>query len=103
MKSSACINDARAAGMSAGELDGGFHSFAAGAAEKSLRQAAARPGAQFRGQLPGQIANLALEHGWTMPVQFFVERGQDFRMVVSGVVDAIARKKIDDPAPILRI
>src|SRR5579872_7456162 len=102
MKSSARIDYARSASVSAGELDGGFHSFASGAAEKCLLETAARPGAQFRGQLSSQIANVALEHCRTLAVQFFVERRQDFRMVVSGVVDAIARKKIDDPAPVLR-
>jgi len=96
------IEQAGAAGGGASELDGGLDAFAARAAKERSGQAPAGAPAQTLGQFTGQLRHMALQHGGAVAIQFLLQRRDDGGMVVSGVVDAIARQKIEDAAAIGR-
>ena len=51
-------------------------------------------------QLRGELRHVALQHGGTGAVQFFLERGDDGGMIVSGVVYAVAGEEIENAAAI---
>jgi hypothetical protein len=80
----------------AGKLDGGFNALAAGAGKEDLGKRATRPGAELGSQLAGEVADMALQHHRPAAVQFVLERGDDARMIVTGVVNAVAREEIED-------
>ena len=48
----------------------------------------------------GKFRNVALQHRRAAAVEFLFERGDDRRVVVAGVVDAITRKKVEDTAAV---
>ena len=94
------IEQAVASGVRAREFDGGFHTFAAGTAEEHLFHSPARAPAQLVRQFAGQFGNMALQHGRTAPVQFILDRLHHRGMIVAQIVNAIAGKKIEDPAAV---
>ena len=90
---------AGAPGVRARKLDGRLDALAAGAGKEHLVEAAAGARAQRWPRAPASSG-----HGSaTSPdraVQFFLQRADDVRMIVPGVVDAIARQEIEDNAAI---
>ena len=50
----------------------------------------------------GQFGNVALQHRRAATVQFLLQRGDDRRVVVPGVVNAVARQEIEDPPAVRR-
>lgn len=46
---------------------------------------------------------MALQHRRTLPVQFPLQRLNDGRMVVSGIMYAITREEIQKPPPVFRL
>ena len=99
MKPAGGVQDGRAPGVSASELEHGLDSFASGGIEESLGEAAAGGLAKACGEFPGQVRYVALEHCRTVAVELMFERGDHVRMIVAYVVDAIAGNKIQNPAP----
>jgi len=51
-------------------------------------------------ELGGKLRHMALQHSWAGAIQFFLECGDDGRMVVSGVVHAVAREEIQNAAAV---
>src|SRR5579872_961070 len=90
------IDDRRASARRACELDRRFNSFAAAAAEIDFTKSAARQCAQTLGKFSSDSRNMALEHRRTASVQFLFECLEDVWMVVTGVMNAISRKKVQD-------
>src|SRR5664279_2534572 len=94
------IKQAVAAGVSAGELDGGFHALAAGVGEIDPLEFAAGEMDEALRELGGELRHVALQHGGAGAVQFFLERVDDGGMIVSGVMYAIAREEIEIAAAV---
>ncbi len=96
MKTAFGANKACPAGVRASELDGGFDTFAAAAAEKCFLQISASQCAEVLRQFSGELRHVTLQHGWPAAVQFIFQRLDDVRVIVSSIVNAVAEKKIKD-------
>jgi hypothetical protein len=94
------VKQSVAAGVSARELDGRLHALAAGIGEIDALESAAGELHQALGKLGGELRHVALQHRGARTFQFFDERGDDGGMIVTRVVYAIAREKIENAAPI---
>ena len=92
--------NAWAFGMGAREFDGCLDAFAAGAAEERLVDAAPGEPAKPRGEPPGQPGHVRLQHGGSALVEFVFQRGDDARVIMPGIVDAIAGVEIEDDAAV---
>ncbi len=90
------IEQAISAGARARKLDGSFHAFAARAAEEYLFQVAASQTAELRCEFAGELRNMALQHRGPGAVQFIFQRGQDRRMIVPGIVNAVAGEEVEN-------
>ena len=95
------IQQAGAPGGGARELDDGFDALAARTGEKHALQTAAGARRQALRQFRRQPGHVALQHGRPLAIQFFLERGNNGRMVVPDVMHAIAGEEIEN-APSVR-
>src|SRR6476620_5594097 len=102
MKCSRAIKQAASIGEKPGELDYRLHAFTAGAAEVNLLQSPTGQPAQFRSQLTRQFRYVALEHRRTTAIQLFMQGCNNAGMIVAQVVDAITRKKVQNPPAVGR-
>lgn len=82
---------AAAPGVGPGEFDRRFHALAAGTGEVSLFQAAGGASAKAAGQLARKFGHVALEHHRPSSVQFVLQRRNNGRVVVPGIVNAVTR------------
>ena len=94
------VKQSVAARVGARELDGRLHAFAAGVGEIDALEFAAGELHQPLRELGGELRHVALQHGGTGAVQFFLERGDDGGVVVSGIVNAIAGEEIENAAAV---
>ena len=99
MESILGIEDAGASGVGAREFDDGLDAFAARAGKERFCQSPAGFLAQSLGQLPGEARNVRLKHGRAELIELSLQRGDEARMIVTDIVDAIAGIKVDDPPP----
>ena len=102
MKGAFSVEQPGAAGVRAGKLDGGLDAFASRTREVRLLQTSARERAEPPGQFACQFRNMALQHRRTLPLQFLLDRCDDGRVVVAGVVNTIAGEKIENAPAIGR-
>ena len=100
MKAAFRVEQAGAAGVGARELDRRLDAFAARVGEEDPLQSAAGARDEALRQFGGQLRDVALQHRGTGAVQLFLEGGDDRRMIVAGVVHAVAGKEIENPAAI---
>ena len=70
-------------------------------AEKRFGQPAARPRTQFLRQFAGKIRNVRLNHRRATAFQFALQCLHHRRMIVTDIVNAVSRKKIEDAPSIL--
>ncbi len=84
------------------KLDHGLDTFAAGAAEDCAAQAPAGSLGQALCQIACQFGNVALQHRRPAQIEFILQCGYDLRMVVADVMNAIARKEIENAAAVRR-
>ena len=94
------IHQPGAAGMSSGKLDGCLYAFTARAAEECLFHFPTSQPAKPVREPPGEFGNVALQHRRPAPVEFALQSLDNARMVMAGVVDAIAGQKVQNAAPI---
>src|SRR5208283_5762626 len=97
MKPALGVQKISPAGGRSGKLDGRFHAFAAGAGKENPAQLAAGQLAQPLGEYPGQFRNMALQHRGAGAIQLPLQSFDNTWMIMSGVVDAVARQKIQIP------
>jgi hypothetical protein len=76
---------------------------AAGTAEESLVEIAARQPAQSPGQRARQIRHVALQHRRTAAQEFVLHRGDNRGVVVAGIVHAVAGQEIEDAPSVGRV
>ena len=96
MKCAARVHDAVAASARAGELDDGLDAFASRAAEERLGEAVTGALCQFVGELPGDVGDVALQHGWAGEVELVLEGGDDVRVIVAGVMHAVSGEEVEN-------
>ena len=94
MKCSLAIQQSGALRGCPSELDGRFYAFASRAAKERLRQSTAGERTQPSCELTRQLGNMTLQHRRARTVQLLLQCFNDVRVIVAGVVYAIARKKI---------
>ena len=100
MKCAARVHDAVAASARAGELDDGLDAFASRAAEERLGEAVTGALCQFVGELPGDVGDVALQHGWAGEVELVLEGGDDVRVIVAGVMHAVSGEEVEEDATV---
>src|ERR1700722_6768105 len=83
------------------ELDGGFHALASRRSEKGFRPPAAGTLTKFFRQFPGKIRNVRLNHRWTIPLQFTLQGGHDFGMIVANIVNAVPGEEVENSPPLI--
>src|SRR5215471_4788714 len=100
MKCALSIKEPAAARMSPRKFDCGFDAFTARTAEENSLHLPAgefnQPGAEFA----RQIGNMALKHSGSATCKFRLESSDNGRVVMTGVVDAIARQEVEKPASV---
>jgi len=102
VKAARGVQDTGPSGAGAREFDRAVHTFAAGAGEKCSRQPTARALAQPAGEFPGLLRSMALKHRRPARVKLLLKRGDNFGMIVAGVVNAIATDEVNEAAAIGR-
>jgi hypothetical protein len=100
VKGSLGVDDSVAFGEDAGEFDGSFHAFAAGAAKESFGEMSAGERGEALCERSGAAGGVALQHGGPGGLQLANELADDVWMVVAGVVDAVAREEVEDDASV---
>src|SRR5579859_1781221 len=100
MEARLCREQTCATCRSTGEFDGGFDSFAATAAEENFGESTTGESAETFGKLASQVRNIALQHDGATFIKLVFDGTNDVRMIVAGVVNAIAGKKVNDTAAI---
>src|SRR5690349_6253266 len=90
------VNDAVAAGRGARKLDRRLDTFAAAAAEINFLQSIACKLTYTFRQFAGDLRNVALQHRRAALIQLVLEGLHYIRMVVAGVVNAIAGEEVQD-------
>ena len=94
VKRALAIEQRIAFGGRARELDRGLDALAPRAGEEDLLQVAACQLAQSLGQLACQFRNMTLQHRRTAAIQLILQRLNDPRVIVPGVVHAISGQKV---------
>jgi hypothetical protein len=84
------------------KLDGRLDSLAPRRAEESLPQSSASPFTELIGQFPGKVRDMTLDHRWAAPLKFSLQCAHNVRMVVSYIVHAVSREKVDDATTVGR-
>ncbi len=102
MKSTVRVEQTRAPGVGARELDGGFDAFAPRAGEKYLCQPPSGALTKAFRQFARQFGDMALQHDRTALFQFISDGCQHIGMIVPHIVHAVSGEKIEDAAPFPR-
>jgi hypothetical protein len=84
------------------KLDGRFDTLASRRSKEGLAQPPTRSRTQPFRQFSGEIGYMALNHRWTATRQFSLQRFNYIRMIVSHIVNAIARQEVHNPAAVRR-
>ena len=90
------VQETIAFGMRARKLDGGFHALTARTAEEYFLQIAAPQATKLRRKFAGEFRNMALQHRRAGAVQFVFQRRQNRKVIVPGVMNAVAGEEIED-------
>ena len=96
VESAIVVKKANAAGLRASELDGRLDGLAAGTAKEGFAQIPTRAHAVSTGEFTRQFGDVALQHRVTASIDSSLNCGNNLRMIMPSVVDAIAGKEIDD-------
>ena len=60
-------------------------------------------GGKSFGESACRVSNVALQHGRTRCLELVNEGFNNIRMIMPGIVDAVAGKKVEENAPILGV
>jgi hypothetical protein len=86
--------------MGSRELDRRLDTLASRGAKECAPQPSSRALAESFRQLAGKIRNMRLDHRRPAPLQLGLQRSHHIGMVVTDIVNAVSRQKIQDAAPV---
>jgi hypothetical protein len=89
-----------ASGVRARKLDRSFNTLAARASKKHLLKATTGALAKPRGKLPGELGDVTLQHRRTRFIKLVFDSRDDAGMIVTYVMNAVPRIKVQDSPPV---
>jgi len=96
VKSSLRVQQSISPGMSSGKFDDSFDPFTAGVTEEDFGQLSSGEPAEARGKFDCQFRDVTLKHRRAATIEFGLERGDDGRMVMPAVVDAVSGEEVEN-------
>ncbi len=100
MKSAVGVEQTRAPGVGARELDGGFDAFAPRAGEKYFGQPSSGATTKTFRQFTRQFRNVTLQHHRTTLFQFITDSCHHIGMIVPHIVNTVSGEKVQNATAI---